>query len=60
MWLIETNSQRVPWEEKGFLKHDEFENYLKYFGVEGYKGPGTYISNKDGATVTITYLGDRK
>lgn len=60
MWLIETKSARVPWEEKGFLKRDEFENYLKYFGIEDYKGPGTYVSNKDGADVLITYLEDRK
>lgn len=56
MWLIETNSSRVPWNEKGFLKRDEFENYLKYFGIENYKEPGAYISNKDGATIVITYL----
>lgn len=60
MWLIKTDSTRIPWEEKGFLKRDEFENYLKYFGVENYKGPGTYISNKDGAAIVITYLEDRK
>lgn len=61
MWLIETNSQRVPWEEKEFLKRDDFESYLKYFGIEGvYKGPGTYISNKDGADIVITYLEGRK
>ena len=60
MWLIETDSQRVPWEEKGFLKRDDFESYLKYFGIENYKGPGTYVSSKDGADVVITYLGGRK
>ncbi len=56
MWLIETNSSRVPWEEKGFPKREDFENYLKYFGIENYKGSGTYVSSKDGAEVTITQL----
>ena len=57
MWLIETKSQRVPWEEKGFSKREDFENYLKYFGIENYKSPGTYVSSKDGVEVTITILG---
>ena len=60
MWLIETKSARVPWNEKGFPKREDFENYLKYFGIENYKGPGTYISGKDGAEVVITCLGGRK
>ena len=60
MWIIETNSPRVPWEENGFSKREDFENYLKYFGIENYNGPGTYISGKDGTEVTITYLEGRK
>lgn len=60
MWLIETKSARVPWEEKGFLKREEFESYLKYFGIENYKGPGIYVSSKDGEGIVITYLEDRK
>lgn len=60
MWLIKTNSARVQWEEKMFLKRDDFESYLKYFGIDDYKGPGTYISGKDNSDVVITYLEDKK
>lgn len=60
MWIIETNSARIPWAEKGFSKREDLEEYLNYFGVENYNGPGTYVSSKDGAKITITYLEGKK
>lgn len=48
-WTIEVDPLNpiVPWIEKTFTNRNTFEEYLNYFNVENYKGPGTYICRND-------------
>lgn len=51
VWIITTNSKKVPWKEKFLKSKSILDDHLGFFGLE-YKGEGTY-ELKDGSYLDI-------
>lgn len=44
IWILKVNdtNSRVQWVEKEFKDRDYLQQYLDYFHINNYKGPGQY------------------